>query len=99
MSYELLQRSASASLPLTVGNTADINMLRVYVAARLVRADIPQPVRTGHLYIQPAATLQEITPLGHQALAASLQSAAASAPPKPRPPAPRLVWAGVAQPA
>ncbi|MES2183816.1 MAG: hypothetical protein V4505_04635 [Pseudomonadota bacterium] len=104
MSYELLQRSAAASLPLTIGNTADINMLRVYVAARLVRAVIPQPVRTGHRFMQPAATLQEITALGRQALDASLncpKPPAASTPPKRSLPASRPArgWAGAVQPA
>jgi hypothetical protein len=72
MSYELLHRCISASLPLKVSHAADINVLRAYVAARLVRADIPQPMRVNRHLIQPAATLHEITALGRRALAASV---------------------------
>lgn len=102
MSYDLLQRTAHAALPMTIAHPADINMLRAYVAARLVQADIPAPVRTGHRFLQPAATLHGVTPRGHEALAA-LAATKAMPPqrhaPRQRQAAPAWGWGAAGQPA
>ncbi len=99
MSYDLLQRTAHAALPMTIDHPSDINMLRAYVAARLVQADIPAPVRTGHRFLQPAATVHGLTPRGHDALAALAATPPLRQAPRQQPAASGWGWAAAGQPA
>jgi hypothetical protein len=45
MGYELLERAAGGALPLVVADPSEVDVLRTYVAAGLVRAEIPEATR------------------------------------------------------
>ncbi|WP_295852324.1 hypothetical protein [uncultured Xylophilus sp.] len=67
MSYALLRSLATQSLPATVSNPEDIDLLRAYVAARLVEADIPKPELLPHgQRAQAPTTVKAITVAGRK---------------------------------
>ena len=67
MTYALLRTLAAQSLPATVSDPEDIDLLRAYVAAHLVEADIPQPALLPHgQRAQAPTTVRAITVAGRK---------------------------------
>lgn len=64
----LLQRLASARLPVMVAQDAEIELVRVLQLSGSLKASVPEPRRTLHGHFQAPATVTEVTRLGLQLL-------------------------------
>lgn len=64
----LLHRLAAQELPVAVTAGAEVDAVRVLSMAGHIKAMIPKPLRTLDGYIQPPATVNEITSLGRTML-------------------------------
>lgn len=64
----LLQRLASARLPVMVAEDDEIEMVRVLQLSGSLKASVPEPRRTLHGHLQAPATVTEVTRLGLQLL-------------------------------
>lgn len=64
----LLERLASARLPVMVAEDAEIELVRVLQLSGSLKASVPEPRRTLHGHLQAPATVTEVTRLGLQLL-------------------------------
>ena len=64
----LLQRLASARLPIMVAEDAEIEVVRVLQLSGSLKASVPEPRRTLNGHLQAPATVTEVTRLGLQLL-------------------------------
>ena len=64
----LLQRWASARLPVMVAEDTEIELVRVLQLSGSLKASVPEPRRTLHGHLQAPATVTEVTRLGLQLL-------------------------------
>ena len=69
MSMNLLRDLASQELPVEISDAGNIDAVRILIAAGLVVAMVPRPVRTTkNRFEQPPATVTKVTRLGKQML-------------------------------
>jgi hypothetical protein len=64
----LLQRLASARLPVMVAEDTEIELVRVLQLSGSLKASVPEPRRTLRGHLQAPATVTEVTRLGLQLL-------------------------------
>ena len=68
MSMNLLRDLASQALPVEISDPGNIDAVRILIAAGLVVAMVPRPLRTKNRFEQPPATVTKVTRLGKQML-------------------------------
>ncbi|MDR6536696.1 hypothetical protein [Variovorax soli] len=64
----LLRDLASQELPVEISDAGHVDAVRILIAAGLVVAMVPRPVRTKNRFEQPPATVTKVTRLGKQML-------------------------------
>jgi len=68
LSYKLLERLADLRLPATFDAVNDVDVLRSYLAAGLITAEIPDIARRAGGSVQSPARVLSVTPEGQRTL-------------------------------
>ncbi|MDB5847148.1 MAG: hypothetical protein JWP29_900 [Rhodoferax sp.] len=73
MPLDLLKELAKGTLPHAFSESSDIDRVLMAKEAGFIEANIPPVARTGNSYIDGAAIVTKIRPLGYEALARHLR--------------------------